>query len=116
MRKILCTAFAILIFIFTLTGCAKCVSVETSTVQVKIVDKYHRSTYFVPRRIGKVRHIVGRPAVYRITVEYNGDEYEIGGREIYDKYSDRVGESVDGVLESRQYDDGHETYDIIGLK
>ena len=55
------------------------------------------------------------PAIYRITVEYDGTEYTISGRDIYEKYSERVGEFAVGCLRVRDYDDGTTEYDIIGL-
>ena len=44
-KKILYSLVLLLALMFILTGCAKCISTETSTVQVKIIDEYHRAVY-----------------------------------------------------------------------
>lgn len=106
--------------IILLTGCAKCISTEYSSVDVKITDEYHRASYntTMMRRVGKVMtpHIVHHPAVYKIEVEYDGIKYSISGNETYYKYKDSVGETVKGNLETKKYDDGSVRHDIIGLK
>ena len=56
------------------------------------------------------------PAVYRITVEYNSVEYDISDSDTYNKYSDKIGEYVDGILETKKYDDGTVRYNIVDLE
>lgn len=116
MKKILCSLAMTLILISSLNGCAKCISTETSTVQVKIVDEYYSAAYMTPVTSGKVHTVIIHPAVYRITVEYNGVEYDISDSDTYDKYSNRVGEYVNGTLETKKYDDGTVRYNIISLE
>ena len=103
---------------FILTGCAKCISTETSTVQVKIIDEYHKATYTTMHYNPATKTMMpqSHPAVYRITVEYNGVEYNISGSNTYNKYSDKIGEYVDGILETKKYDDGTVRYNIIDLE
>lgn len=115
-KKKICILTTLLIFVFTLTGCAKCISTETSTVQVKITNKYHRPCYVTPVFNGKTMLPIVHPSVHRITVEYNGIEYNISGSETYNKYSDKVGEYVNGILETKKYDDGAVRYSIINLE
>lgn len=115
-RKVLCMVSVLFILIFTLSGCAKCISTETTTVQVKITDEYHRSMYVIPVYNEKTTTLVTHPAEYRITVEYDGIEYVISGRDVYDKYSDKVGEYTNGTLETKTYDNGMIEYDIIDLE
>ena len=78
MKKVLCSIAMIFIFVFSLTGCAKCISTETSTVQVKIIDEYHRAAYTTMYYSPATKTILpqSHPAVYRITVEYNGRSEE----------------------------------------
>lgn len=115
MKKFLSiTAIACLMFLFV--GCAKCVSTEYENVEVTIVDEYHRGTYVTPMRIGKVTTMQTHPAVYRITVEYNSIEYTISGSATYNKYKDKVGQSVIGTLEIRTFDDGSVRYNITELQ
>lgn len=73
-KKILYSLALLLAFMFILTGCAKCISTETSTVQVKIIDEYHRAAYTTMYYSTATKTMLSQshPAVYRITVEYNG--------------------------------------------
>lgn len=106
---------AIMCLMFSLVGCAKCISTEYENVEVNIVDEYHRGMYTTPMRVGKVTTIQTHPAVYRITVEYNDVEYTISGSDTYNKYKDKVGQTTIGTLEIRTYDDGSVRYDITSL-
>lgn len=115
MKKILSIA-VILLFAIQLLGCAKCISTKYENVQVTVVDEYHAAMSVVPMPTGKVVAMVTKPAVYRITVEYNGVEYSINGKEIYEIYKDMVGKTVNATLEIKYYDDESVRYDIIELK
>lgn len=115
-RRILCVIFLSLIIAFVLVGCAKCISTETSTVQVKITDEYYHCAHTTPVFNGKTTIIITHPATYKITVEYDGGKYSIFDMRTYNKYHDRVGEYVSGTLEKKKYDNGTETYDITELE
>lgn len=104
------------VFLFNLVGCAKCISTEYESVEVVIVDKYHRAMWMQPIRAGKVTTMVTHPAVWRITVEYNGVKYTVNGRDAYNKYKDKIGQTTIGELEIRTYDDGTVKYDIVSLE
>lgn len=116
MKKTLTILLAMLILTFSLVGCAKCISTETSIVQVQITDEYHRAMYITPVFNGKTTTMITHPAVYRITVEYDGVEYDISGSDTYNKYSDKIGEYTNGTLQTKKYDDGSVRYDIIELE
>lgn len=106
----------LMMFVFALTGCAKCISVETSTVQVTIVDEHHSNMYITPMSTGKTTIMVTHPEEYEITVEYNGSKYIVSGQDTYDKYSDKIGECTNATLEIRKYNDGTVRYDILDLE
>lgn len=108
---ILCTLFSL-----SLIGCKKCVDTQYSSVAVKIVDKYHRAAYTTRVFNGKTTTIVTHPAVYKIVIEYNGKEYTISGKETYNKYSNKIGESVTAILKIKIYDDKTEKYNITKLE
>lgn len=111
--------FAILllvILIFSLVGCAKCISTEYENVEVTIVDKYHRAMWIQPIPTGKSVMMITHPAVYRITVKYNGVEYTISGSDTYNKYKDKIGQITIGELEIKTYDDGTVKYNIVSLE
>lgn len=102
--------------VFSIVGCAKCVSVEYESVEVTVVDEYHRGLVLTPIMAGKVTTFVTHPAVYRITVEYDGAEYTVNGIDTYYDYKDKIGQTATGELEIRTYDDGSVKYDIVGLE
>lgn len=116
MKKILIILLAMLILTFSLTGCAKCISTETSTVQVQITGEYHKAMYITPVFNEKTTTMITHPAVYRITVEYNGVEYDISGSDTYNKYSDKIGEYTNGTLQTKKYDGGTVRYNIVELE
>lgn len=106
----------LLFLIFNFIGCAKCISTEYESVEVTIMDKYHRGSYMTPVRAGKVTTFVTHPAVWRIIVDYNGVNYSISGRETYDKYKDKIGQIIIGEVMIKTYDDGTVKYDIVSLE
>lgn len=110
------TIMTIVCLMLSLAGCAKLINTEYENVEVNIVDEYHRGMYATPIRAGKVTTMVTHPAVYRITVEYNGVEYTISGSDTYNKYKEKVGQTATGTLEIRTYDDGSVKYDITALE
>lgn len=116
-KKILYSLTLLLVFIFILTGCAKCISVETSTVQVKITDEYHRAAYTTMHYNPATKTMMpqSHPAVYRITVEYDGVEYNFYDSDTYNKYSNQIGEYANATLETKKYDDDTVRYNIIDL-
>lgn len=118
MKKVLYSITIMFIFVFYLTGCAKCISTETSTVQVKITDEYHRAAYTTMYYNPAIKTIMpqSHPAIYRITVEYDSVEYNFYDSDTYNKYSDLVGEYVNGTLETRKYNDGTVRYNIVDLE
>ena len=101
-----------------LACCAKCVSTETSTVQVKVTNAYHKASYTTTYYSPETKTIFSQThaAIYKITVEYDGTEYGIWGSDTYYKYSDSIGESVNGILETKKYDDGTVKYNIVDLE
>ena len=103
-------------FLFGLVGCAKCISTEYENVEVTVVDEYHRGMWIQPIRTGKVTTHVVHPAIWRITVEYNGVEYTVNGNDTYNKYKDKIGQTTIGKLEIKTYDDGTVEYDIVSLE
>ena len=100
---------------FALSGCAKLVNTEYQKVEVIITDKYHRGMYITPIFNGKTTTMITHPAVYRITIKYNGVEYTISGSDTYSKYKDKVGQTAFGTLEISTYDNGTVKYKITSL-
>lgn len=55
------------------------------------------------------------PAVYRITVEYNGEQYYLTDKKSYELYHDKIGETADALLRTTKWDNGNISYNIVGL-
>lgn len=115
-KKTIYMILAIIISLSALTGCRKCISTETSIVQVKVIDEYYRPSYITTISTGKTITMISHPPTYKITVEYNNILYDISGSDVYYKYSNKIGEYVNGTLQIKKYDDGTEKYKIIGLE
>lgn len=113
-RKISIILALVLTMIFV-SGCAKCIDTQYSTVEVKVVDEHYEKEYLIPRHDGEKVVWMYMSAVYKITVEYNNADYVISGRDTYDKYSDKIGECTTGTLETKSYDDGTVKYRITEL-
>lgn len=107
MKKIILTISLFMIMMFGLTGCAKLINTEYKNVEVSIVGKYHRPVRMVNKAV--------QPALHRITVEYDGVQYNVVGNSTYNKYKNMVGQTAMGTLEIRTYDDGTVKYDIVEL-
>lgn len=105
----------IIVLCLTIPFCKKLISTEKEDVEVMIVDGCYREEYFTPIWTGKSMVMQVCPAIYEITVEYDGIKYEIDGSETYNAYSDKVGETVIGTLEIRTYDDGSVRKNIVDL-
>lgn len=114
MKRFLCILFIVTILV-SLVGCAKLVKTECETVEVKIVDSYHRSAWVQTIVAGKVVTAVSHPAVYRIYVECDGVEYTVSGSDTYNEYKDRIGDIVSATLKINTYDDGTIRRDIVSI-
>lgn len=117
-KKVLYSTVLIMVLAFILTGCAKCISTETSTVQVKVTNEYYEPAYSIPRYDLNLKTIVidNYSATYRIDVEYNGAKFSFYGQSTYKKYSNRVGEYVNATILIKKYDDGTARYKITELE
>lgn len=87
-------------------------------VQVKVVDEYYRAAYTTMHYNPAIKTMLPQKhsAIHKITVEYNGVEYNISDSDTYNKYSDKVGEYVNGTLETKKYDNRTVKYKVIGLE
>ena len=110
--------YILLIVVITvlLVGCAECVETTLEDVEVIIVDVYHRSGYIQPIFIGKTVVTIPHPAVYQVTVEYDGTRYIVDDKTTYEKYHDRIGEFASAKLEIKKYDDGTVERDVVSIE
>jgi len=103
------------ILLLSCVGCAECISTEYTEVPVTVVNEYHRASWVRRVWTGKSFAMITHPAQYEITVDYDGIEYTFNSKELYDKYKDKIGQTVTGELEIKTYDDGTVTYDITSI-
>ena len=75
-RKISIILALVLTMIFV-SGCAKCIDTQYSTVEVKVVDEHYEKEYLIPRHDGEKVVWMYMPAVYKITVEYNNAGWDL---------------------------------------
>lgn len=111
-RKII---FILTFLIFTvtfLTSCAKLTREEYVDVEAVITDTYYRPSYTAIIPQGKTMRPIIYPAVYRVTVTYEGIEYNISGRSFYKEHKDETGKTIKVVCHKRYYDDGSIKQDI----
>ena len=106
----------LVVLIFSFVGCAKCIDTKYENVEVTIVDRYHRSMWMQPVRVGKVTTFITHPEVWHITVVYKDIQYTVSGRDAYNKYKDKIGQTTIGELEIRTFDNGTVKYDIVSLQ
>jgi hypothetical protein len=100
----------------SLVGCDEIIRTETKEVEVAIVDSYYSPPWSQPIWTGKFFTYMPHPAIYQITVEYGGVEYDLNSSELYETYKNRIGETVTGILEIIYYDSGHVYREIVWLK
>ena len=101
-----------LLFSVLLIGCVQPVESETKNVTVLITDSYYRGPIVTPIMVGKVVAAMTTPAIYEIEIKYENSTYTINGKNTYDLFKDRIGQTATGVLEIDRYDDGAVEYDI----
>ena len=122
MKKILCSIMILLLTI-SITGCDEIVTlsnvdIERTTVKVKVVNQYHQyphGSYAYSPMTGKFEYVC-IPGTYLITVEYQGEQYEFSGMSTYQKYKDKVGKYVNGILQTKKYEDGTTSQKIVDLE
>ena len=108
MKKIFTILSIMLISMFMLVGCAKCIDETEEIVKVKVVNEHYK-----PEEINLITftdnnyEYVADPAIYKITVDYNGTEYFLYGADTYQKYYKRIGETVSAILVTKTYDNGN---------
>lgn len=97
MKKVLCMLF-IVIFIFTLGGCAKIINTEIEVVEATIID-VDRDPMM---KIGSTF----RPADYDILIKYNDVETWIDvSRREYNEYKKIIGTTIEVNLVTNYYED-----------
>lgn len=98
-----------------LSGCAKCIETNHAVVDVEIVNThYHQpwTQFFYSPATHTMRHIY-HPAHWTTELESQGKTFNISGKAMYEICHGREGEKTRGVLETKYYDNGKQSSDII---
>lgn len=113
-KFVLCTC--ITIFLFCLAGCKEVTNVEQKTVSVLVVDEFFSPAWVQPIRAGKVTTVISHPARYSITVEYQGERYNLNTASAYKTYKNKIGQKSEAILKIYTYEDGTKTEEIIEIE
>ena len=117
MKRIISILMAAVVFVACLVGCVEPTDIRYETVDVIVTDTYYHPEEMVPvYNDGASTTWMLQPAVYRIKVKYKDTEYTINGRVTYERYKNREGETVKGILGIREFEDGSVEFEIINLE
>ncbi len=117
-NKIIIICMVIIITI-TSVGCAKVISTEHKTVQVKITDLYYKPEEVVKNVTNingkKKTNYTTKRAEYKVTVEYNVTKYNFKDKKYYYKAENKESQNINGMLEIKTYDDKTSKEEIIDI-
>lgn len=116
MKKVITIILTIVVICSYFIGCTKCINTETYADQVKIVDTHFVNGRWQPIFNGKSQTLIYIPATYQVIVSYDDAEYTVNGKDIYDKYKDRIGSTVNATIKKKNYKDGAVKYSIIKIE
>lgn len=109
--------FIIMLTSILLIGCkAELVERTTFTDSVVIVDTYHSDMFMQPITTGKVITFITHPAVYRVTVKYNNEEFSFDNSDLYNKYKDEIGQKISATIQKNVYADDTTEYEVIEIE
>lgn len=126
MRKInecfilsICIAIMIVIGILTVYlvsgGFDKVIDTTQETVTATITNTYHKPSWLQPIHSGKITTYITHPAKNIVVVEYDNMEFVIDDYDCYDYCEDKIGQSVQVILEKRIYEKGNIRQNITGI-
>lgn len=115
MKQVLLVILLVFLSLSLFTSCAELIDTKYENVEVVIVDEYYKAAYTNLMWTGKSFAPIYHSATYEITVKYKDIEYTMYDKDTYEKYKDKVGVTVTGVLQICSYDDGTVKYDITEL-
>jgi hypothetical protein len=109
----------LIIIAITSVGCAKVISTEHKTVQVKIIDLYYKPEEVVKHITNingkKKTNYTTKRAEYRVTVEYDSKQYNFRDKEYYYKAENKKSQCINGMLEIKTYGDKTSREEIIDI-
>lgn len=98
-----------------LCGCAKCIEINHAVVDVEIVDTdYHPAwTQFIYSPASHTMRPIHHPAHWNTELEAQGKTFNVPRKDMYEVCHGREGEKTRGVLETKYYDNGRYSANII---
>lgn len=85
------------------------INVERENVKATLIRGHYRNEWYESTDKGEVYH----PEPYTITAYCNNEEFHIADKETYIKYSRRIGEVVNGTLNTYTYSNGTTEKELI---
>lgn len=105
-RKFIILLLLVLILTTCLPGCAKVVRTETKVVEATVVDTHHKSAWTQLVWNGKFYTHIYHSAQYKVTLQYEDYEITVDDDNLYHKYKDNIGSTVECNLVTTYYDNG----------
>ena len=93
---------ALLLLIFSLSSCKR-PEIYYKTEEVIISNAYHDDAWVEVKTDGKNVRTVYHDATDVVTVQFNGRSYSIYGSGWYNRYFDRIGDTVTAKIEYKDY-------------
>ena len=112
-NKIMCFCI-IMIMMISIVGCDKIKTKEIQLIEVNVEEVYHRGAYSTPMIVNKVVTVVNHPATYKVYFEYNGYEFHVNKKEVYDYCKNK--NKVKIKVYKYTYEDNEIEYEFYDLK
>ena len=116
MKKLLLLFITCLCAITVLSGCAKVISEDTETVQAVIVDCDYTNMWVQYYWVNGIQHTIVRPPKYEVVVEYDSTRYRFNNSDLYDKYKNNIGYTVNATYKTVTYNNGKVKSKITGIE
>ena len=107
----------IMIMMFGIVGCEKIEKIETKEIQlieVNVEKVYHSNAYSTPMIVNNVIMMTSHPATYKVYFEYNGYEFHVNKKEVYDYCKNK--NKVKIKVYKYTYEDNEIEYEFYDLK
>lgn len=112
-NKIMCFCI-IMIMMINMVGCDKIKTKEIQSIEVNVEEVYHSNAYSTPMIVNNVIMMASHPATYKVYFEYNGYEFHVNKKEVYDYCKNK--DKVKIKVYKYTYEDNEIEYEFYDLK
>lgn len=112
-NKIMCFCI-IMIMMISIVGCDKIKTKEIQSIEVNVEEVYHANAYSTPMIVNNVIMMTSHPATYKVYFEYNGYEFHVNKKEVYDYCKNK--NKVKIKVYKYTYEDNEIEYEFYDLK